>query len=51
MNLLFFFFEAMLYHVVSKNSMSTCVGMQQKYVINGIQYVGASSSGNSKLDD
>ena len=34
----------MLYHVVSKNSISASVGMQQNYVINGIQHVGVSRS-------
>ena len=34
----------MLYHMVSKNSISASVGMQQKYLINGIQRMGVSRS-------
>ena len=45
---LVFFIDAMIspeqFHVVSKNSISASVGMQRKFLINGIQCVGVSRS-------
>ena len=37
-------YQRQQFHVVSKNSISGSVGMQQKYLINGIQHVGVSHS-------